>query len=84
MLKIRLTRVGAKKKPRYRVVVIEDWRARDSRCVEIVGHYNPQAQPAEVQLDRERIDHWMKCGAQPSVTVARLLKKAPVAAEPAA
>ncbi len=76
MLRIRLTRVGAKKKPRYRVVVIENWRARDSRSVEIVGHYNPQVHPAEIRLNRDRIDHWIRCGARPSEAVSRLLRKA--------
>ena len=56
MLAIRLARFGAKKKPTYRVVVIERDRARNSRSVEVVGHYNPIAKPAEVQLDHERIE----------------------------
>lgn len=77
MLKIRLARVGAKKKPSYRVVVIEDWRARDSRCVEIVGQYNPVVNPAEVKLNHERIDHWMAQGAQPTEIVKRLIKTNP-------
>jgi small subunit ribosomal protein S16 len=80
MLAIRLARFGSKKKPTYRVVVIERERARDSRAVEIVGHYNPVAQPAQVTLDHARISHWMKCGAQPSDTVARLLKANPAPA----
>ncbi len=85
MLAIRLARFGAKKKPTYRVVVIDKRRARDSRCVEVVGHYNPVAQPAEVVLDTERIQHWIKVGAQPSDTVARLLQNNPApAAETAA
>jgi small subunit ribosomal protein S16 len=85
MLKIRLTRFGTKKKPTYRVVVIESWRARDSRFIEIVGHYNPVAQPAQVQLQHDRIEHWIKNGAQPSDTVTRLIKSNPVvAAQPAA
>jgi small subunit ribosomal protein S16 len=79
MLMIRLARFGAKKKPTYRVVVIEKERARDSRAVEVVGHYNPVTQPAEVKLDHERIGYWMKNGAQPSDTVARLLKTYPAA-----
>jgi small subunit ribosomal protein S16 len=74
MLAIRLARFGAKKKPTYRVVVIEKDRARNSRSVEVVGHYNPVAKPAQIQLDRERIQYWMKNGAQPSDTVNRLLK----------
>ena len=77
MLAIRLARFGAKKKPTYRVVVIERDRARNSRSVEVVGHYNPVAQPAQVQLDHERIDYWLKNGAQPSDTVSRLLKANP-------
>ena len=82
MLAIRLARFGAKKKPTYRVVVIENERARNSRSVEVVGHYNPISKPAEVHLDHERINHWIKNGAQPSVTVARLMKANPV--QPAA
>jgi small subunit ribosomal protein S16 len=74
MLAIRLARFGAKKKPTYRVVVIEKERARNSRSVEVVGHYNPVSKPAQVELNRERIEYWMKQGAQPSDTVTRLLK----------
>jgi len=85
MLMIRLARFGAKKKPAYRVVVMDKRRARDSRCIEVVGHYNPLAQPAEVRFDHDRVSHWLKVGAQPSDTVARLLKQSPPpAAEPAA
>jgi small subunit ribosomal protein S16 len=82
MLAIRLARFGAKKKPTYRVVVIDKERARDSRSVEVVGYYNPISKPAEVRLDHDRINHWLKSGAQPSDTVARLLKTNP--ATPAA
>ena len=78
---IRLARFGAKKKPTYRVVVIEKDRARDSRSVEVVGHYNPVAKPAQVVLKHARLEHWMKQGAQPSSTVARLLKNNPAPAE---
>jgi small subunit ribosomal protein S16 len=77
MLAIRLARFGAKKKPSYRVVVIDKERARNSRSVEVVGHYDPIAKPAQVQLNRERIEHWIKMGAQPSDTVNRLLKSSP-------
>lgn len=80
MLMIRLARFGAKKKPTYRVVVIEKERARDSRAVEVVGNYNPIAQPAKVELKHDRISHWMKCGARPSMTVARLMKSNPAPA----
>ncbi len=74
MLRIRLARMGAKKKPYYRVVIIEQGQARDGRFVEIVGHYNPRKIPAEVQLRRERIEYWLEKGAQPSETVRSLLR----------
>jgi small subunit ribosomal protein S16 len=77
---IRLARFGAKKKPTYRVVVIEKERARDSRSVEVVGTYNPVAKPAAVNLNHERIAYWVKNGARPSDTVSRLLKANPAAA----
>jgi small subunit ribosomal protein S16 len=81
MLMIRLARFGAKKKPFYRIVVIEKERARNGRDVEVVGHYNPLTHPAKVELNRERIAYWTKNGAQLSDTVARLIKNNP---EPAA
>ena len=77
MLMIRMARFGGKKKPTYRVVVIDKERARDSRAVEVVGIYNPVSKPKLVKLDHARIEHWMKNGAQPSDTVARLLKANP-------
>jgi small subunit ribosomal protein S16 len=80
MLMIRLARFGGKKKPTYRVVVIDKERARDSRALEVVGTYNPVAQPAQIKLDHDRIQHWIKNGAQPSDTVARLIKANPPAA----
>ena len=82
MLMIRLARFGAKKKPFYRVVVIEKEKARNGRHVEVVGHYNPLTDPAKVHLEHERIAYWQKCGAQLSETVVRLVEKNP-AAEPA-
>ncbi|HTT63061.1 MAG TPA: 30S ribosomal protein S16 [Bryobacteraceae bacterium] len=82
---IRLARFGAKKKPFYRVVVIEKERARNGRNLEVVGHYNPLADPAKVELNHERIDYWTTHGAQVSDTVARLIKNNPAtAATPAA
>ena len=83
MLMIRLARFGAKKKPTYRLVVIEKDRARNSRAVEVVGHYNPVSNPKQVVIKHDRVEHWVKNGAQPSDTVARLLKNYP-AAPPAA
>ncbi len=79
MLMIRLARFGAKKKPTYRVVVIEKERARNGRSLEVVGFYNPVSRPATVRLEHERIDHWVKAGAKPSDTVARLMKNNPPA-----
>lgn len=81
MLMIRLARFGAKKKPTYRLVVIEKDRARDSKAIEVVGHYNPVADPAVVQIDHARIEEWTKKGAQLSVTVARLMKNNPAPVE---
>ena len=77
MLMIRLARFGAKKKPYYRVVVIEKERARNGRNLEVVGHYNPLADPPAAVLKYDRIAHWSKSGAQMSDTVARLLKNNP-------
>jgi small subunit ribosomal protein S16 len=74
---IRLARIGARKQPYYRVVVIEKERARNGRALEIVGLYNPRTSPATVDLKRERIDYWVSKGAQLSETVGRLLAKAP-------
>lgn len=74
---IRLARFGAKKKPFYRVVVIEKERARNGRSVEVVGHYDPIATPAVVHLKHDRIAHWTSNGAQLSDTVARLLQNNP-------
>jgi small subunit ribosomal protein S16 len=77
MLMIRLARFGAKKKPFYRVVVIDKEHARNGRNLEVVGHYNPVSHPAKVDLKHERIVHWSKLGAQMSDTVARLVKNNP-------
>jgi small subunit ribosomal protein S16 len=81
MLMIRLARFGARKKPVYRVVVIEKDRARNGRSIELVGTYNPRTSPATVDLKRERIDYWVSNGAQLSDRVAKLLKAAPASAE---
>jgi len=72
---IRFARVGARKQPHYRVVVIEKDRARNGRSVEVVGTYNPRTEPASVTLKRDRIDYWTGKGAQLSETVAKLLAK---------
>jgi small subunit ribosomal protein S16 len=78
MLMIRLARFGAKKKPFYRVVVIEKERARNGRNLEVVGHFNPLTTPNQVVLQHERIEHWVRNGAQMSDTVKRLVEKNPV------
>jgi small subunit ribosomal protein S16 len=83
MLMIRLARFGAKKSPAYRVVVIDKVRARDSRSVEVVGTYNPVTKPKAINLKHYRIEHWMKNGARPSDTVARLIRNNPAPAAPA-
>lgn len=82
---IRLARVGARKQPHYRVVVIEKDRARNGRSIEVVGTYNPRTSPASVELKRDRIAYWTGNGAQMSDRVGKLLAKAPEvpAAEPA-
>ena len=77
MLMIRLARFGAKKKPFYRVVVIDKERARNGRSLEVVGHYNPLAKPAQIDLKHERITYWTKHGAQLSDTVKRLVENNP-------
>ena len=85
MLMIRLARFGAKKKPFYRVVVIEKERARNGRSLEVVGHYNPLTAPAKVLLKHDRLEYWTKNGAQMSDTVRRLAAKNPAAvAQPVA
>ena len=75
MLSIRLRRTGTTKRPYYRVVVADSKAWRDGRFVEVLGHYDPRAQPAVVKIDSERAQYWMKKGAQPSETVRSLLKK---------
>ena len=81
---IRLARIGAPKKPYYRVVVIEKGRARNGRSVEVVGTYNPSSTPPALELKRERIDYWRSKGAQVSETVGKLLEKTPATAGSAA
>ena len=75
MLVIRMTRVGAKKKPYYRVVVTEARSARESSFVENVGAYYPRNRPAKVEINKERLEHWLSKGARPSDSVRTLLRK---------
>ena len=78
MLRIRLRRVGAKKKPSYRLVVADIRAPRDGAFVDIVGHYDPMTDPETVVIEEEKALHWLKQGAQPTETTARLLSKAGV------
>ncbi len=75
MLSIRLTRMGAKKKPFYRIVVAEKRSKRDGRFVESVGYYDPCCNPADIKINRERLNYWIERGAQPSETVRSLIKR---------
>src|ERR1700681_2496135 len=76
---IRLSRRGARKQPVYRIVVIEKDRARDGRSIEVVGLYNPRTNPATVDLKRERIEYWLRKGAQFFPTLARPYKNSAAA-----
>ncbi len=75
MVKIRLRRMGAKKAPYYRIVVSDSRSPRDGRFIEEIGSYNPLTNPAEIKVDVERAQYWVKNGAQPTDTVKSLLKK---------
>jgi small subunit ribosomal protein S16 len=75
MVRIRLRRQGAKKQPSYRVVVADQHSPRDGRILENIGFYNPTTDPETVSIDAERASYWLSVGAQPSESVARLLKK---------
>ena len=77
MLAIRLRRTGSKKRPFFRVVVTDSRTARDSRFFEILGHYNPRTVPETLKIDRERLAHWVKTGAQQSDTVRTLVARMP-------
>jgi small subunit ribosomal protein S16 len=74
LVKIRLTRKGAKKQPFYRVIVADSRKPRDGVFLEIIGTYNPMTDPSEIKIDTERAQYWLGCGAQPTSTVKKLLK----------
>lgn len=80
MVRLRLTRIGAKKKPFYRVIACDSRSPRDGRFIEQLGWYDPMKNPHEVKLDLDRVDYWIGQGAQPSDTVARLVAKVRTAA----
>jgi small subunit ribosomal protein S16 len=73
-VKLRLTRVGSKKNPIYRVVAADSRSPRDGKFIEIVGRYNPQTDPSTIEFDEEKVREWLGKGAQPTDSVARLLK----------
>ncbi|HMK55997.1 MAG TPA: 30S ribosomal protein S16 [Dissulfurispiraceae bacterium] len=76
MVKIRLTRLGAHKKPFYRIIVADAKARRDGPFIEILGTYDPRIEPSRIDVDLERVKHWIGKGAQPSETVKKLLQKA--------
>lgn len=71
---MRLTRVGSKKNPIYRVVVADSRSPRDGKFLEIIGRYNPQTEPSTIELDEDKVKEWLGKGAQPSAAVSKLLK----------
>jgi small subunit ribosomal protein S16 len=84
MLVIRMRRAGSSKRPFFRIVVTEARSPREGRFVEVIGHYNPRTKPEKLEIDRERLAHWIKSGAQPSDTVRTLVDRMPpVVAAPA-
>ena len=74
-VRIRLTRVGAKKQPSYRFVVADSRSARDGRSLDTLGHYNPRSEPIEINVDAEKATRWLEKGAKPSQTVERLFRR---------
>lgn len=74
-VKLRLTRSGSKKRPFYRVVAINSGTRRDGRPLEFLGYYNPMVNPAEISIDKEKVEKWLALGAEPSDTVRSLLKQ---------
>ncbi len=75
MVAIRLTRAGTKHRPFYRIVAIDREKPRESRYIELIGHYNPMVDPAEVKIDLNKYNEWISKGAKPSLTVKSLIKK---------
>ena len=73
-VRVRLTRVGSKKNPVWRVVVADQRSPRDGRVIETIGRYNAQVEPSEIVLDDERLQHWLSRGAQPTNTVRKLMR----------
>jgi small subunit ribosomal protein S16 len=84
VIKLRLRRMGAKKRPSYRIVAADSRSPRDGRFIEIVGTYDPLTNPATISLKADRIQHWLSVGAQPTETVRDIIKREGVLAAPAA
>ncbi|MBI4188477.1 MAG: 30S ribosomal protein S16 [Chloroflexi bacterium] len=82
MVKIRLSRVGAKGRPSYRLVIADSRSPRDGKFIGIIGHYDPLTNPETVSINAEKALHWLKQGAQPTATAARLLSKAGIIEKP--
>lgn len=81
MVKIRLRRAGAKKAPFYKVVVADSRSPRDGRIIEQIGTYNPMTEPSEIKIDAQKVEEWIKKGAQPTDTVKSLFKRAGITKE---
>lgn len=75
MVTMRLSRIGSKKRPYYRIVVIDKRRARNGRFLEVLGQYNPIANPVQMEVNAERAQYWLSKGAEPSETVRSILRK---------
>jgi small subunit ribosomal protein S16 len=75
LVTIRLSRIGSKKRPFYRIVVIDKRRAQNGRFLEVVGQYNPIANPVQLEINAERAQYWLSKGAEPSETVRSILRK---------
>ena len=82
-VKMRLTRLGDKKSPTYRIVVVDSRKARDGEYIDKIGHYNPTAQPAEIVIDSDKAKDWLAKGVQPTETVRALLLNAGIIEKPA-
>ncbi len=80
MVVIRMRRAGSKNRPFYRIVVTESASARDGRFIEVLGHYNPRTKPEQLEIDRDRLAHWLATGAQPSDTLRTLIDRLPAVA----
>jgi small subunit ribosomal protein S16 len=84
MVKLRLTRMGKKKKPFYRIVAADSRVQRDGRCIEQLGYYDPMKDPFDLRVNLERVDYWLGVGAQPTETVKRLIDRARTTGDEAA